>query len=239
MLNLKPFILIMVGTVLIYSINTIASSKEPSGIEIRDLNYQIDLEALKRGEFQYFYSLIKQSEDNKNFEFVNISNKQPKVKADIVIKTFLPLDIKNLWDSRENNYLAVAKFNYILPINIKVVDKVKFSSTEYLQSTLPRYKVSQEEDYFHVSGSLITPSFDFTLTFLDPNHPYTKLVKQVDKSKMLNGKMKVSFMFQENFGRVMFFKTAKTSSAMIIYEGLDSTSTLVTQYILSNVINVP
>jgi hypothetical protein len=225
--------------VLIVSITHIFARSIPEANIETTLNYKLNIQSLSDGNFQYFYTLLKQSKTNDKDKFENLHKEMSETKADVIAGIFLPLDTKRLWDPKDDNFLAVSKFNYILPINIKSIKENIFTSREYLQKTLPTYKVTQHKDYFHVGGSFMTPDFNVYLSFLKADHPYTKLMKDVDVAKMRDGKMKVSFMHQDNFGRVMFFRTAKMASAMIIYEQIKSNQTLITQYILSNIINVP
>jgi len=198
----------------------------------RNLNYAVDYPTLEKGDFQYFYALLKESE--------NLFSDQSETPVEELIKTFLPLDTKNLWDPKEGNFLAVAKVSHLLPVNLSQVSEEKLTSVKHFEKTLPRYKVTKkDDDSFHVGGSLITPDFNVTITFLGPDHPYVQMIPLIDREKLKTGKIKVSFMHQDKFGKVLFFRTAKSSSALIIYENVGPKKTLVTQYILSNIINVP
>jgi hypothetical protein len=214
-------------------------TKKPIALLEKNLDYKLNMPALVEGNFQYFYSLLKQVKGKIGIQFRNLSLQQSQEETDRVANTFMPLDTNNSWDIEDKNFLAVAKFSYILPININKVTPTKFSTVKYLQSTLPRYTVSKTKEYYEIGGSMITPSFDAYLDFIGHKHPYTKFIKEINSDKMKNGKMKVSFMYQNNFGRVMLFKTAKMASAMMIYQESGPKHTLVTQYIFSNVINVP
>lgn len=184
------------------------------------LSYEVDLNYLEQGNFQYYYSLLSGDETE-------------------VLEVFLPLDTKDLWDPKDKTFLAVAKFSYLLPLGLGDIDETKFTDKDYLQRTLPRYEVTRQGEGFHVSDTFLTPDFDVTLSFLGPDHPDVSKIPLIDQKKLREGKIKVTFMHQENFGRVLFFKTAKFASAMIIYEEVVPKKTLVTQYILSNIINVP
>jgi len=230
MIKLNLFFILMVST---FQISATEAHIETT------LDYNLNIQSLSKGNFQYFYTLLKQLKNTDEMKFQNLHKEMSTTKADDIARIFLPLDTRNLWDPKDENFLAVAKLNYILPISIKSIKEDIFTSREYLQKTLPTYKVTQHKEYFRVGGSFITPGFNVYLSFLKADHPYTSLIKDIDKQKMIEGKMKVSFMHQDNFGRVMFFKTAKMASAMIIYEEIKTNQTLVTQYILSNVINVP
>ncbi len=203
------------------------------------LDYQIKLDSLREGDFQYFYTLLKQVEKDGSLHFKNLTAEQSKTKASVIADFFLPLDVENLWEPKEEHYLAVSKFSYLLPISIEKVDEDKFTSKEYLQQTLPQYEVTKIVNGFHVGGSFMTPDFNVSVRFLKADDPKLKIMKQIDPKKMTEGKMKVSFMQQDSFGRVMFFRTAKMASALIIYEYQNANETLVTQYILSNIITVP
>lgn len=216
-----------------------AVQKNPEAILEHKLEYKINYSSLENGNFQYFYALLKQVKTKKKDTFINLGQVNTTVQVSELLETFLPLDAKNLWDPKDNNYLAIAKFHYMLPISIEGISEQYFSSKEYLQKTTPRYKVTQNKDSFHIGGSILTPDFDIRLSFLSPDHQMIKLLKHVDINLMKKGKMKVSFMEQSNFGRVMFFRTAKMASALLIYQEHTPNLTLVTQYILSNVINVP
>ena len=194
------------------------------GIIEQKPDYQIDFQELKKGNFQYFYGLIRPEDGEES----------KKIAA-----LFRPLDTKKLWDPKDGNHMAVAKFNFLLPIDINKLDKVKLYNKDFLQRTVPNYKVTKHDDYFHVGGSFLTPDFNVYITHLDADHPFTKLIPDIKTEEMRSGKMKVIFMHQDSFGRVMMFRTAKMASAMIIYQEHSPDQTLVTQYILSNVINVP
>lgn len=214
-----------------------ADPTEPQARLEHKLEYTVHSPFLENGNFQYFYGLLKQEKNKKEFE--NLYKEQSETSVEDILKVFLPLDIKNMWDPKDGNFLAVARVSYVLPISLSDINEERFTDTEYLQQTLPRYEVTKREDHFHVGGSLITPDFDLALSFLSPDHPYVASIPLIDKKKLVMGKIKVSFMYQDNFGKVFFFKTAKSSSALIIYEESAPKQTLVTQYILSNVINVP
>lgn len=205
---------------------------EPTAHLEDKLDYVPDTKILEKGDFQYFYSLL-------DSDFKNLTSEQSVTLSQDIVKVFLPLDTKKLWDPKEGHYLAVAKFSYILPVVVGSIDEKRFTDTDYLQSTLPRYTVTKHDKFFHVSGSFITPDFHVTVNFLDPEHPYALAIPLIDREKMKSGKLKVSFMHQDNFGRVMFFRTAKMASALILYEEHGKNQTLVTQFILSQVINVP
>lgn len=205
----------------------------------KDLNYQLDLNWLRSGNFQYFYSLLKETEVDGTKIFLNLFEEQSNTPVETILETFLPLDTRKLWDSKEKHFLALAKISYLLPVSLKEIDEEKFTGKDYLQRTLPRYTVKKKGESFHVGGSLITPDFNVRLHFLKPTDPEVDSIPLLERSKLQSGVIKATLMHQDNFGRVFFFKTAKMASALIIYSGLGESETLVTQYILSNIINVP
>ncbi len=214
-----------------------AESSEPEARLEHKLNYTVETPFLEQGNFQYFYGLLKQNKEDKGF--TNLYQEQSKTPVEEILKTFLPLDTKNHWDPQDGHFLALARISYLLPVPLEKIDEKRLTDTDYLQKTLPRYEVTKKEGYFHIGGSLITPDFDLRLSFLDPEHPYVDSIPLIDSKKLKAGKIKVAFMHQDNFGKVLIFKTAKASSALIIYEESSPERTLVTQYILSNIINVP
>lgn len=187
------------------------------------LSYGLDSEWLKQGNYQYFYVLLDESLGS----------------PEEILKTFLPLDTKKLWDPKEGHFLAVAKFSYLLPLSLNDIDENWFTGEDYLQSTLPRYTLAKQGESYHVGGSLITPDFRLQLRFLKPQDPEVAAIPLLDRSQLAAGQMKATLMHQDRFGRVFFFKTAKMASALIIYTEFGEGQTLATQYILSNIINVP
>lgn len=218
-------------------LSTNVLSDDPTPILEHKLNYTINTNQLEKGDFQYFYALLKQSEDKNDFE--NLFEDQSETKVEEISGVFLPLDTRNLWAPKDGNYLAVAKVSHILPVHLKQISEKKFTDLKHFKKTLPRYKVTKDGDTFHVGGSFITPDFNVSVSFLGPEHPYVQSIPLIDRDKLRAGKIKVSFMHQDNFGRVLFIRTAKSSNALIIYEDIGPQKTLVTQYILSNIINVP
>jgi hypothetical protein len=232
----KKIILIFL---LLISLSLFGESSQTVGIRETKLNYNINYQALEEGNFQFFYCLLKQKKNKNGNEFENLSKEDTNTPTNEIVESFISLDTKGEWDIDDDNYLAVAKFNFILPVNIKSIDENRFTETEYLQNTLPRYKVTKKDGYYHVAGSLLTPNFDLRLFFLNAKHPLTNSLKEIKKDKIKNGSMKVTYIHQTNFGRVMMFRTAKMASVMIIYEKLDENNTMVSQFILSNIINVP
>lgn len=208
-----------------------ASAAEPEDKLEHKLNYAVDYPFLEKGNFQYFYGLLKQNE--------NLYKEQSETSVEEILKVFIPLDTKKMWDPKDEHFLAVAKISYLLPMSLSEIKEERFTSAEYLQKTLPQYEVTKRGDKFHVGGSFITPDFDLEVNFLHPDDPSTHTIPLIDEKKLKAGKIKVSLMFQDKFGKVIFFKTAKSSNALIIYEDEGPKRTLVTQWILSNVINVP
>lgn len=216
-----------------------AYGEEPKASLEHKLDYVIDQKFLEEGNFQYFYSLLQLPNIKEPKKFKNLYEEQSETPVGDILKVFMPLDTKKLWNPEDKNYLAVAKVSYLLPTSLKKIDEAEFTDTDYLQRTLPQYKVTKHKDYFHVGGSFITPDFRVKLNFLKPDHPAVAEIFVIDQEKLKAGKIKVTLMHQDKFGKVLFFKTAKASTALIIYEGTGPEQTLVTQYILSNVINVP
>lgn len=231
-LNTKYYLLIF----FILAVSVDSFSKESRE---RILNYKLKKDFLKKGGFQYFYALLKKEKPTKNSSFINIQDSNCKTPADEIIKTFLPLDLNKKWNPKEDNYLAVIKLNYILPTSIKNITKERITSVEYIQKTIPRYKVTAYPDYYHVASSFFTPEFRVYLRFLKDNDLDIKSLPIISINKVKNGTMKVTHQYQDNFGRVMFFKTAKAANTISIYEKLNEKETLVSQFILSNIINVP
>lgn len=231
---MKKLILLL----LIITTSAYGESK-PDGIREGNVDYKINLKELEKGNFQFFYCLLRQKNTKSNSKFENLDKDGCHTDTKRLTEIFLPLDINKQWDSNDRNYMAIAKFNYILPIDILNFNQQTFTDTNYIQKTIPKYKVTKKEGYFHVGGSVITPSFDVRLKFLEDEDPLLKTLPSIKMDKIKTKRMKVSLMQQSNFGKVMFVETAKMSSALIIYEQLDNNSTLVTQYIFSNVINVP
>jgi hypothetical protein len=223
--------------ILLLFITTFAHSE--SKLIEKELNYQVKTEILKKGGFQYFYALLEQRTKNKKLTFINIHDKKAKDDPNDLAEYFLALDTKKMWDPKDKNKLAIVKLNFILPIPINKVTKENFTNINYIRNTIPGYKVIDKGDHFYVGGSWITPGFDVYLKYLAWDHPYTLLIDKISRTKMKNGLMKVTFQHQDQFERVMFFQTAKMASSMSLYQYLNEKETLVTQFIMSNVINVP
>ena len=208
----------------------------PVALVEKDLFYDIKLTHLEEGNFQYFFSLIHPTED---LSYKNLYDSFVTTKTNQILKVFFPLDTKKLWNIKEKNHLAVVKMNYTLPVSINELSEEKLKSIDYLQQTMPKNKVTKIDNHYHVEGTLMTPDFNLYIDFYNPDHPLFEKFKEIDHNKIETGQMKVSFQFQDNFGRVMMFKTAKMASAVSIYEEIKPNLVLVTQYILSNIINVP
>ena len=218
--------------VIILFINTnVFANETPTPLTEKSLEYKINKNFLQKGHFQYFFGLFKQDFSDGDPQvkyFKNLMESECKTKTQDILTTFLPLDIKNLWADEDENYLAVAKMSYILPIRIDKVDEKKINTERYLQQTMPNYKVQKHKNLYHVNGSLLTPEFNLSLKFLSYNHPHLKLLKDVDPEKIKEGKMKVSIQFQDQFGKVMMVDTAKMASAVTIYQEFEKGETLVT-----------
>jgi hypothetical protein len=226
-------------TSLLFALNSIAMStptSTPVALVEKDLFYDIKLNHLEEGNFQYFFSLIHPTED---LSYKNLYDSFVTTKTSKILEVFFPLDTKKLWDIKEKNHLAVVKMNYTLPVNIHELSEDKLKSIDYLQQTMPKNKIIKIDNHYHVEGTLLTPEFDLYIDFYNSDHPLFEKFNEIDQKKIKAKKMKVSFQFQDNFGRVMMFKTAKMASAVSIYEEIKPNLVLVTQYILSNIINVP
>ena len=149
------------------------------------------------------------------------------------------MDTKKQWNPEDQNFLAVAKFDYIIPLPLKMLTKKKLLSLAHIQKTLTSYDVEANEGGFQVTGTFLTPSFYVKMKYIDNRHEEIKLLSQKEKVDLEKARLKALIMYQSKFGRVMFFRTAKMATALVKYKSLTKSETLVTQYILSNIINVP
>jgi hypothetical protein len=156
-----------------------------------------------------------------------------------------PLDIYAYWEQKDEEAYDVllTKVAYVLDQPINFFTKERLSDLAYISQTMPEAKIIQNDSIYHISVGFGAPDIDYTLNFYSPEefeYLYPKLpdyFKKYDGLAQLPNLIVVQHNYQ--YGKVMFKQTSKMSISISRYFPLDDGQTLVFNYTLNYIHNMP
>ncbi|WKK65721.1 hypothetical protein [Lutimonas zeaxanthinifaciens] len=156
-----------------------------------------------------------------------------------------PLDLYNYWEHKgEEQYdVLMTKVGYVLDKPIEFFSKERLSDPGYISQTMPAAKIKRIDSTYHISVGFGAPEIDYTLHFYSPEEfdshfPDLKNYFNAYDGLDLSPKLIV---VQHNFkyGKVMFQETSKMSVSISRYFQLNKSQTLVFNYTLNYIHNIP
>lgn len=190
-----------------------------------------------RADIIYFYHALLSKSDsldesvgNSNFSFTRHAQ---------------PLDLFSYWNKRgqENYDVLLTKTAYILNESVDFFSEQRLSDPVYISKTMPSARVSQKDSVYHVAVGFGAPNIDYTLKFYTNDkflsrypllNDYFLIHDDLNESPEL-----ISVQHNFNYGRVMFQKTSKMSVSVSRYFGINEKQTLVLNYTLNYIHNMP
>ncbi len=218
----------------------LSTSNSNSSFEVvreNNIAFQPNKKLLDDNGLQYFIEIT----DKKlhSIEGYNVDSLQFK-------ENFIPLDLYNYWDKKggENYHVILNKAFYVMEKPIRYFSKERLTNEKFIQKTLPQYQIQKlNEEKFHIDCGSFAPEFDYNLTYHKApfkNHHASNIVNYIkQKHPDFGHPTAITIQHNYNFGKVLFHKTSKMSVAVYAYYPYKKNQTLVLNYTLNYVHNLP
>ncbi|MGF1638083.1 MAG: hypothetical protein ACFCUU_13480 [Cyclobacteriaceae bacterium] len=156
----------------------------------------------------------------------------------------MDLSIKSSKSCAGEYYFLATKTAYITQTRVDFLSPKKLSNIDYIQATLGDYKVSKNgKDEFSVESGIFSPGFNFKLEFKDLGDLSSHDSKLLDfihgHHQELPRPTLMSVQHNYNYSRVMLHKTTERSVSITCYYPYKEHTTLVINYTLNYLHNVP
>jgi hypothetical protein len=156
-----------------------------------------------------------------------------------------PLDVYKYWEQKgEEQYdVLFTKVAYVLDQPVNFFSKERLSNPTYISQTMPAAKIKQSDSTYHLSVGFGAPDIDYTLQFYSPEEFEFRYPKLPEYFKEHDGLTQLPSLIvvQHNskYGKVMFQQTSKMSISISRYFQLNEGQTLVFNYTLNYIHNMP
>lgn len=157
----------------------------------------------------------------------------------------LPMDILQQYNRRGDDeyYILLTKIVYMLPADISFFSEKRLSDLSYLQQVMPYNNLSKVGDDYFLKVGFGAPDITYDLSFYDYSGltaKYPALVAYFRKNDRLNEEPSlIAVQHNHTFGKVMGHKTSKMSLSVTRYYNSANNKTLVINYTLSYIHNLP
>lgn len=157
----------------------------------------------------------------------------------------LPIDLFGYWEERgdEDYHILFSKTAYTLDEPVTFFNAEILGDTDYISRTMPDAVIEKNEDVYNISVGFGMPDIAFEL--MNYNHPqFSNQFPHLDQYFVQNDGLGMNPDFiavQHNFdfGRVMFQKTSKMSVSISRYFAKSPNETIVINYTLNYIHNMP
>lgn len=160
-------------------------------------------------------------------------------------KQISPLDIYQYYENRgdENYYTLITKTAYEIERDVTFFSEERLSDLDYLRKIMPANKLSKNNENYHLNVGFGAPDISYTLAFFsndELNATYPDLVGYFRKYDHLDEDPHIT-VIQHNhtFSTVLGQKTTKMSLSVSRYFGTKDSHTLVVNYTLNFIYNLP
>lgn len=201
---------------------------------MKDLRFDLPIEAYQSDKIYFYHALINK-ESSIAINDANFS----------LSKQATPLDIYDYMGTKgEEDYeVFFTKTAYVLDAPVHFFHKERLSDVAYIAKTMPEAKVSQEDSVYHVVVGFGSPDIDYSLKFYGNSgfeSAFPQLTNYFAHYDGLNQNPElIALQHNFNFSRVMFQKTSKMSISISRYFVQDATHTVVINYTLNYIHNMP
>lgn len=156
-----------------------------------------------------------------------------------------PLDLYHYWEQKgEEQYdVLLTKVAYVLDKPVDFFTEERLADPGYISQTMPAAKIHRIDSTYHISVGFGAPEIDYTLHFYSPekfeyHFPNLKYYfKKYDGINLSPDLIVVQHNYQ--YGKVMFQQTSKMSISISRYFQLNKEQTLVFNYTLNYIHNIP
>ena len=156
-----------------------------------------------------------------------------------------PLDIYDYWGKRgdEQYHVLMTKVGYVLDKPVDFFSEERLADPSYISKTIPEAKIKKAGSAYHISTGFGAPEIDYTLDFYSPEkfdlqYPDLKdYFEKYDGPELSPNLVVVQHNY--NYGKVLFKKTSKMSVSISRYFQLNEEQTMVVNYTLNYILNMP
>jgi len=200
------------------------------------LDFAINAPGVFEDKVQLYYALLT------NDQMMLSSNFNENISFE---KHFKPLDIFGYNERRgeEEYYSLLTKTVYGLPQNVSFFSKERLSDPKYLQQIMPSNQISKSENDYHLEVGFGAPDISYTLTFYNYAQLKMAFPDLTEYFQTFDGIEKepgiVVVQHNHTFGKVMGQKTSLMSLSVTRYFYTGNSQTLVVNYTLSYIYNLP
>jgi hypothetical protein len=201
---------------------------------MKNLNFDLSIEAYKSDEIHFYHALIDKAS--------SVATNDGRFSLS---KDAAPLDIYSHWNKKgEEDYdVFFTKTGYVLDAPITFFTKERLSDTGYIAKTMPEAKVSHQDSTYHLAMGFEAPDIDYSLKFYTNDafeSTFPALIPYFSNNDgFLETPELIVVQYNFNYGRVMFQKTSKMSISISRYFAQDTAHTLVLNYTLNYIHNMP
>jgi len=227
-------ILIIHFVIILFTISS--GDKRLMIIDEQVLDFSIKSNSVEDPSIKMFCALI-----DKEMEVAETS-----YKCDVDFQEhMLPLDIYDYYSKRqeESYYTLLTKTVYGFDQEVSFFSPERLSSVEYLKKIMPANKVSKKQENYFLEVGFGAPDIVYSLDFYNNDElseTYPELVSYFKKHDNMDLEPSLT-VFQHNhtFGKVLGQKTSKMSVSITRYFDAGSSQTLVVNYTLNYIHNLP
>ena len=156
-----------------------------------------------------------------------------------------PLDVHFYWEKRgEDSYqILLTKTAYVIQKPAIFFTSELLSSDAYIASTMPEAELSHEDSIYHIAVGFGSPDIDYAIHFFNNDEfsdKYPKLQAYFglyDHIELLPAQISLQHNFL--YSRVLFQQTSKMSISITRYFEKGDEETLVMNYTLNYIFNMP
>ena len=160
-------------------------------------------------------------------------------------KHVAPLDIHQYYERRgeENYYTLVTKTAYEIDREVTFFSEERLSDLEYLRKIMPSNKLNKIDENYHIKVGFGAPDISYTLEFYSGDELYQKypdLVNYFHTYDRIDQDPSITVIkHNHTFGTVLGQKTSKMSLSVSRYFSAENSRTLVVNYTLNFIHNLP
>ena len=161
-------------------------------------------------------------------------------------KCFTPLDVYDYWGKKgeEDYYIILNKAIYLMDERVGYFSKSLLTNENFIQQTLPQYQITKlDNQKYYIECGTFAPDFEYSLSYYQTPFNEQKILPIVEYIKKQNPELgapqTLTLQHNYNFGKVLFQKTSKMSVAVFAYYPYKENKTLVLNYTLNYVHNLP
>ena len=220
---------------LILCINYSLYAQELDWFESNTLNFIMNETEYHEGSVYFYYKLFSK----------NSTSAYSDHNSESFSKIAKPLDLYNYWGQKEDESYDVllTKTAYVLNQAAAYFTSERLSDPAYIGSTMPHAALEKSDSVFHIAVGFGTPDIDYTLQFYENENfkntyptldSYFSLFDGINLEPQL-----ISIQHNFNYSRVLFQKTTKMSISISRYFPLNDQQTLVLNYTLNYIYNMP